>query len=304
MTVPTFKLSDGTTIPALNSGAGHPNDKTPGISSLLIKEGVRALDTAQAYLTETGTGDGVRLAEKEHGVPSSEVYITTKVSTEEGDPTKPGIALEDLRQTVLDRISNLGFQPNLLLIHNPFVPPKGKLVEFWKILEDMKDKGELTASLGVSNFRPQDFDELLPHCKHKPVINQIEYHPYVLEHLKPNLDIMKEHDILIQAYRPLTPLLRHPTGGPIKPILEKIAARLSSETGREVDAAMAQLLWIRTKGVISVTASSNEERIKKLALTQELRDLTEDEVDEIDAAGRRTEHMTVDFSSPDLPEDV
>lgn len=172
----------------------------------------------------------------------------------------------------------------------------------------------------------QDFDELLPHCKHKPVINQIgvlsfflvvqpsalppflsrtllhvltmqrrpltrccraEYHPYVLEHLKPNLDIMKEHNILIQAYRPLTPLLRHPTGGPIKPILEKIAARLSSETGREVDAAMALLLWIRTKGVISVTASSNEERIKKLALTQELRDLTKDEVDEIDAAGCR-----------------
>lgn len=37
----------------------------------------------------------------------------------------------------------------------------------------MKDKGELTASLGVSNFRPQDFNELLPHCKVKPAVNQI-----------------------------------------------------------------------------------------------------------------------------------
>ena len=40
-------------------------------------------------------------------------------------------------------------------MHNPFVPPKGKLVEFWKILEQLKDDGTITASLGVSNFRPQ-----------------------------------------------------------------------------------------------------------------------------------------------------
>lgn len=86
-------------------------------------------------------------------------------------------------------------------MHNPFVPPKGKLVEFWKILEQLKDDGTITASLGVSNFRPQvrgmvregglcsplafgradppvapqfqDLEELLPECKYKPVVNQI-----------------------------------------------------------------------------------------------------------------------------------
>lgn len=77
------------------------------------------------------------------------------VSTEKGDPTNPGISLEELRDSVRGSLQRLGRQPNLVLIHNPFVPPKGKLVEFWKILEEMKDKGELTASLGVSNFRPQ-----------------------------------------------------------------------------------------------------------------------------------------------------
>lgn len=40
-------------------------------------------------------------------------------------------------------------------MHNPFVPPKGKLVEFWRILEQLKDDGTISASLGVSNFRPQ-----------------------------------------------------------------------------------------------------------------------------------------------------
>lgn len=77
------------------------------------------------------------------------------VSTEGGDPNAAGIALEDLRDSVKASLARLGRQPDLLLVHNPFVPPKGRLVEFWKILEQLKDDGTITASLGVSNFRPQ-----------------------------------------------------------------------------------------------------------------------------------------------------
>lgn len=114
-----------------------------------------------------------------------------------------------------------------------------------------------------------------------------EYHPYVLEHLKPVLDIMAEHDIVVESYGPLSPLLRHPSGGPIKPVLERIAARLSKETDTEVDAAMALLLWTRAKNVVAVTASGNEGRIAKLARTQDLPDLTADEVAEVEELGRK-----------------
>lgn len=114
-----------------------------------------------------------------------------------------------------------------------------------------------------------------------------EYHPYVLEHLKPVLDIMAKHEIVVESYGPLSPLLRHPTGGPIKPVLERVAARLSKETGTDVDAAMALLLWTRAKNVVAVTASGNENRIAKLARTQDLPDLTADEVAEIEELGRK-----------------
>lgn len=146
----------------------------------------------------------------------------------------------------------------------------------------------------------------MPHCKYPPVINQLgtyppgpnprnsltrlpraEYHPYVLTHLQPVLDIMEKHNIRVESYGGLSPLLRHPTGGPIKPLLEKVAARLSKETGKDVDAAMALILWQRSKGVVVVTASGNAERIKKLSLTQELPDLTKEEVDKIEAVGRK-----------------
>ncbi|GAA5929255.1 uncharacterized protein JCM15063_004099 [Sporobolomyces koalae] len=308
MAGPTFDLLDGTKIPSIFWGNGTGDAKKTAVESgrIALNAGLLAVDTAQGYENEKETGECIA----ESGVDRKSVYLTTKISTEKGDPKAKGVALEDLRANVKESIEKLGTQPDLILIHNPFVPPKGKLVEFWKILEDMKDKGELTASLGVSNFRPQDFDELLPQAKYKPVVNQLEYHPYVLTSLDPVLKIQQEHGIVTESYGPLSPLLRHKTGGPIKPILERIAQRLSKETGKDVDAAAALLLWTRAKGVVAVTASGNEGRIKKLAQVQELPDLTQEEVDEIEQVGRKIhfraydEHMCVDYKNPDLPEDL
>ncbi|GAA5829088.1 hypothetical protein JCM3766R1_003930 [Sporobolomyces carnicolor] len=328
MTVPTFKLLDGTQIPTIAWGNGESlhlplgepqafgeiqrtgDAKKTAIESgkIALNAGLRHVDTAQGYENEKETGECIAAS----GITRKDIYLTTKISTVKGDPNAPGIELEDLRANVKESIEKLGSQPDLILIHNPFVPPKGKLVEFWKILEDMKDKGELTASLGVSNFRPQDYDELFSNkeIKYKPVVNQLEYHPYVLTSLDPVLEIQREHGIVTEAYGPLSPLLRHKTGGPIKPILERIAKRISSETGKDVDAAAALLLWTRAKGVVAVTASGNEGRIHKLAQTQDLPDLTQDEVDEIEQVGRKIhfraydEHMCVDYPKPDLPEDL
>ncbi|GAA5936368.1 hypothetical protein JCM10213_000298 [Rhodosporidiobolus nylandii] len=311
-TVPTFTLLDGQKIPVIGWGNGTGDAKKTAVESgrHAVKSGLRHIDTAQGYHNEKETGQSLSDAEAEFGLEPTAVWVTSKLSTEDGDPTKAGIALEDVRASVKETISRLGRQPNLLLIHNPFVPPKGKILEFWRILEDMKESGELTASIGVSNFRPQDFKELFSgDLRYKPVVNQLEYHPYVLEHLDETLAIQQEHGILTEAYGPLTPVIRHPTGGPIKPILERIAARLSKESGKEVDAAQALLLWTRAKGVVAVTASGNEGRIEKLAATQSLPDLTKEEVEEVEAAGRKVyyrhydEHMK-DMPLPNLPKDI
>ncbi|GAA5897963.1 uncharacterized protein JCM6883_000876 [Sporobolomyces salmoneus] len=309
MPVPTFKLLDGTSIPTIAWGNGTGDAKKTAIESgkIALNAGIRHVDTAQGYENEKETGECIAKS----GVDRKDIFLTTKISTVKGDPKNPGVELEDLRANVKESIEKLGSQPDLILIHNPFVPPKGKLVEFWKILEQMKDKGELTASLGVSNFRPQDFNELLSaDIKYKPVVNQLEYHPYVLTSLDPVFKIQEEHGIVTEAYGPLSPLLRHKTGGPIKPILERIAQRLSKETGKDVDAAAALLLWTRAKGVVAVTASGNEGRINKLSQVQELPDLTKEEVDEIEQVGRKIhfraydEHMCVDYPAPNLPEDL
>jgi diketogulonate reductase-like aldo/keto reductase len=107
----------------------------------------------------------------------------------------------------------------------------------------------------------------------------MEFHPYLLAHTQPVIDIHEKHQIVVQAYGPLSPILRHP-GGPLKPILKKIAERLGT------DEANVLLKWTIQKGVVAITTSSNEERIKKMAKVDQLEKLTKGEMEEIDKAGR------------------
>ncbi|WVQ70961.1 hypothetical protein IAR50_000486 [Cryptococcus sp. DSM 104548] len=303
--VRTISLSDGKTLRAIGWGSGSGGIKGKDNNRLAIDAGVFALkanirhiDTAQAYETEEATGVSI----KESGVSRDEVFVTTKISGSVANDPK------SIKENVVGSIERLGFKPDLLLIHNPFVVEGGDIGKFWTSLEELVKDGTLAGvSLGVSNFRPQDLEAILKVATINPVVNQLEYHPYVLAHLEPVSKICKEHGITIEAYGPLTPVLRHPTGGPLKPVLERIAQRLSKDTGRELDSTVVLLLWTIQSGVVAITTSKNEERIKGFALFDELPDLTAEEVKEITDVGKThhfryySEHMTEDFPDPDLP---
>lgn len=195
--------------------------------------------------------------------------------------------------------------PDLFLIHNPDVAPPGELKALWNILEDLKLEGKLK-SIGVSNFRVQDFEAILDGARFKPVVNQvslcipsykasgflpriqIEYHPYVLTHLQPVLDLQAKHGIVTEAFGPLTPVIRHPNGGPLKPILERIAARLTKSRGETVDTSTVLFLWTRAQGAVAVTASGNPTHIRGLAEVAKLPKnlLEQEEIDEITRVGK------------------
>lgn len=90
------------------------------------------------------------------------------------------VPLEDVRASIQGSLDKLGFVPDLYLIHNPFVAPRGEgnLKKLWKIFEELKDEGKLK-SIGVSNFRPQDIEAVLDGAKYKPVVNQVGAHMFV-----------------------------------------------------------------------------------------------------------------------------
>ena len=116
---------------------------------------------------------------------------------------------------------------------------------------------------------------------------ELEFHPYVLAHSDLVLETQDKYDIVTQAYGPLQPILSHPTGGPLKPILTKIAKKLSQESGKEVDEAGVLYLWTIGKNVAPITTSGNPKNIQKMVDIESVRDLTKEEMDEIDQAGRK-----------------
>ena len=108
-----------------------------------------------------------------------------------------------------------------------------------------------------------------------------------MTHVQPVIDLQEKYKIVTQAYASLAPVTRHPTGGPLKPVLSKIASAVSTESGVDVDEAGILLLWIMAKGGVCITSSSDEKRIQKMADLEKVRDLKADEVAAIDAEGKK-----------------
>ena len=80
---------------------------------------------------------------------------------------------KDIRASVESSVKRMGGPPDLWLIHTPYIPEQGKIGEFWTIMEGLVEDGTLKGtSLGVSNFRPQDLQEVLKVAKIKPVVNR------------------------------------------------------------------------------------------------------------------------------------
>ncbi|WOO80650.1 NAD/NADP-dependent indole-3-acetaldehyde reductase [Vanrija pseudolonga] len=300
----TVKLLDGKLIPALgwgnaSSGLLGGGQKSIDAAKLAIASGITHIDTAQLYRTETETGVAVRESGAE-----GKVWVTTKLSEKEGIADANGVNRDALRKSVEGSLQRLGAKPDLLLIHN-IEAAAGHIAPLWTALEDLVFDGTLAGvSIGVSNYRPQDIEAVVAVARIIPAVNQFEFHPYLLAHTEGLIALQKKHGIATEAYGPLTPLLRHPTGGPLKPVLERIAKT------HNIDPATVLLLWVIAKGHVAISGSAKADNLKKLAAIDQLPDLTAEEVAEIDAVGRKIHfrgykvHHVKDFPAPDLPEDL
>ena len=73
-------------------------------------------------------------------------------------------------------------------------------IKTWQSMEKLLATGKVKA-IGVSNYSKRYLEELLPHAKVIPAVNQIENHPSLPQ--QEIVDLCREKGILITAYSPL-----------------------------------------------------------------------------------------------------
>lgn len=183
-------LNNGLDMPQLGFGVWKvPEEEVTDAVSSAIKAGYRSIDTAKVYGNEAGVGKAI----KESNVPREDLFITTKLwNADQGYENTLKAFDESMEKLGLDYL-------DLYLIHWP-TPAYDTYVESYKALEKLYHDGRVKA-IGVCNFNIDHLERITNECDVKPVLNQVECHPYLQQ--KELKAFCKEHDIYLEAYSPL-----------------------------------------------------------------------------------------------------
>jgi diketogulonate reductase-like aldo/keto reductase len=205
---------------------------------------------------------------KEAGVPRENLYVTTKINGTKVQNTQAAFELS-LQKLGLDYVDQY-------LIHAPFFAKTPEdLQAKWAELEAIQASGK-AKTIGVSNMLQDDLETILKTAKIIPAINQIEYHPY-LQH-GGLIDFHKKHGIATSAYAPLTAVVRA-TPGPLDATYAKLAKKYGVSPGE------IALRWVIDQGIVVVTTSGSEARLKAYQKVADFK-LTPEEVEEIKTIGK------------------
>lgn len=229
--IPHVVLNNGMEMPQLGVGTFTLKETASECVKHAIGLGYRLVDAAQGYDNEAEVWQGI----KESGIDRSEVFITSKVSP---DAMRSGKVRESLDRTIE---AFGGTYVDLMLIHWPVA---GKIEETWKIMEEYVDAGKIRA-IGVSNFNPHHVDELLAYARIKPVINQIEIHPYMTQQEVAGNTFGK--GIQVEGWAPLG------QGGAV--LQDKTIAAISKRYGKSI--AQVILRWNMQRGLIAIPRCDN-----------------------------------------------
>ena len=238
--VPQLTFHDGNTIDQLGFGVWQvPDEQAEPVVASALKTGYRHIDTAAIYGNEEGVGRAVAAS----GLDRSDIFITTKVWNSEQGYEKTLAAFD----ASLDRLGT--DYVDLYLIHW-LQPKRQQYVDTWKALIELKESGR-ARSIGVANFTIDTLEELYAATGVRPVINQVETHPYFPQ--QELRDYEKKHGIIHESWSPLG------QGGELleDPILGDIAAK------HQATVAQVVIAWHLALGNVVIPKSVTDSRIEE-----------------------------------------
>ena len=156
-----FTLNNGYKMPMAGIGTFmiSPADAEVAVESAL-RDGVRLIDTANAYMNESATGRGI----KKSGVPREEIFLVSKLW-----PT-----VYEKETAVDEMLKRLGTDyVDVLFLHQP----TDNWREGYRNIEKAVKEGKVR-SIGLSNFSAEEVQEAIDTMEIKPQLVQVEAHPY------------------------------------------------------------------------------------------------------------------------------
>ena len=233
----TFNLHNGVEMPYLGLGTYQSdNDKqVVDAVSYALKLGYRHIDTASVYGNEEGVGNGI----VESGVNRADIFVVSKVwNADQG--------YESTLKAFDDSLARLGLDYlDLYLIHWPVAT---KYKETWRALEKLYSEKRIRA-IGVSNFMQHHLEDLLTTANVVPMVNQMEFHPYVVQ--QGLVDFCTDKRIQYEAWSPFMQ-------GKVFNL--ETFKTLSKTYNKSV--AQVILRWNLQKGVVTIPKSVTNERIR------------------------------------------
>lgn len=202
-----------------------------------LKVGYRLFDTAQSYFNEEEVGNAI----VKSGVSQEEIFLTSKVWIDH-------YGYEECRKSVLESLRKLKTDYiDLMLLHQPFSDYYGA----YRALEDLYDEGKIKA-IGISNFYPDRMVDLASFTRIKPMINQIEIHPYHQQVF--SKEWHDKYGVQLEAWAPF--------GEGRKNMFELSELK---EIGDKYGKTVAQVIlrWHLQRGIVVIPKSTHLERMKE-----------------------------------------
>ncbi|MGB3374393.1 MAG: aldo/keto reductase [Microbacterium sp.] len=231
-----FTAHNGFVLPAIGLGTYRLNGEA-GAEAVAagLRLGYRLVDSAFNYENEGAVGAGVAAS----GVDRSQIIVTTKLPGRHHASAKARTSIEESR-------FRFGIDAtDLHLIHWPN-PSHDRYTEAWRALIEAQERGTVR-QIGVSNFLPEHLDRIEADGGVRPVVNQIEVHPY----------FPQEDAVALHAERGILTVAWSPLGRGREVLAEPVIVEIAAAHG--ITPAQTVLAWHTARGVVSIPKASSAE---------------------------------------------
>jgi diketogulonate reductase-like aldo/keto reductase len=162
-------MKQPSSIPGFFYGTAWKEDRTPALTTLALRSGFRAIDTAnqRRHYFEAGVGQGLAEAYRQGFVTRADLFLQTKFTFRAGQdhrlPYDPGVRLAaQVAQSLAGSLEHLGTDyVDSLLLHGPSSGQGWSEtdVEVWQAMAEERDAGR-AQRLGVSNVSLRHLEQL------------------------------------------------------------------------------------------------------------------------------------------------